>query len=63
MNYVERYKAGTVEAGDIDDWIDFWHSSKDMSRSVHLHTWLGFTFEEWSQYVGNCKSLKELFDE
>lgn len=59
--FFEQYLAGDVEADDIDDFVDFWHSQFAGSEVYPpLHDFLGMQQAEYSAWVADSSSLPRI---
>lgn len=46
--FVEAYLAGEASIGDIDNWVDYWHTHE---TGHALHEFLGMTHDEYEQWL------------
>lgn len=48
MSFIDDVMSGEASLNDFDDYVDRWHDSIEITDSIMLHDYLGFT---WSEYI------------
>ena len=59
--FVEQYLANEVGLDSLDDFIDEWHNNP--VTGMHLHEYLGLTWEEYQEFIMKPDILKTLLRE
>lgn len=49
-SFMEQYRNGRAQAGDMDTWIGSWVTDP-AAQGVELTTWLGLTVTEYRQWL------------
>lgn len=58
--FIEAVLAGEAQLADIDDYVDAWHTADE--EGPDLPEFLGMTFEEYAQWVGDPKVLEGIVE-
>lgn len=53
--FMDELVAGNVTIEDLDDYIDAWHENPS---NLHLHTFLGLSWDDWGVVATNPSALR-----